>query len=418
MASHGSSIDLGADFDVVPTAPAMPFRWQTIRRFRLAVPICAVLFLISAAVAPPAEPLRLLARLPAGVDSGVMVGGPDIYVYGHGGIHAYRLADGKPRWSASTVEVATETTMTYLDGRVIVSMADTDGAGEHTVAFDGGSGRRLWTSDLGSAVPVVGGVLVESQPPPAGYNFPGTVPAGSFALLDAGTGHVRWHLGVPVNCLTSLAGGSVPSVLVELCANSSRLTTVDVTSGKVTAARDVDLGDPALNFLLPEADRMPVPRLVVAGATVLVAHAHAPSPTIDAYALTGLRPRWTGVPVTDGETIAPCRPALCVGGAAVDPSTGAPTTRPAAPPRSTGSLLLTPVGSTAAVDVAAVATGASVSLETPPPGRAAMTLSRWRAGAASTVEIIDGVAAHSCAQVGGVLACLSGPDRLSVWRLP
>ena len=167
------------------------FRRPVIRRFRLAVPICAVLFLVSAAAPPPARALRLIARVPVGVDTSVMIEadsqGTDARTcYGHrsahgdAGIRAYGLADGRLRWSATTVELATETTMTYLDGRVIVSMADTDSGGEHTVAFDARTGRRLWTSDLGFAV----------RPPSAGSARRVGAATGRLQLPGHGAGGV------------------------------------------------------------------------------------------------------------------------------------------------------------------------------------------------------------------------------------
>ena len=53
-----------------------------------------------------------------------------------------------------------------------------------------------------------------------------------------------------------------------------------------------------------------------------------------------------------------------------------------------------------------------------------MTLSRWHVTASESgrcrvaVQILDDVDVHSCAEVAGVLTCLTAADRLSVWRLP
>lgn len=444
-------VDLGEDLDLPPTGSWASSRRSTIRRLRLAVPLLALLILVTAAAPPPPAPLRLAAHIPVGFDASVMVEGPNLYVYdiaeGHNGIRAYRLEDGALQWSASTAELATETTMSYIDGRVIVSMADTDARGEHTVAFDAATGQRLWTSDLGFAVVTESGVLVESAPPPPGFNFPGTVPSETFSLLDASTGRTRWSVDAPVNCLTDIAGraGGPATVLVELCLNSARLTEIDLSDGDVAAARDVGLGDPEANLFQPPADQMDDPELFVINGTVLVAHADSPTPTVDAYDMNDLRQRWTGLSIAAPESLDPCGPALCVSdelatGSVVDPLTGKRIG--VIPPRNTatpgdGALVLVPLRQAASpsdvTPLPSIAAGTSSPL--PPardsrstlPAGNAIWLARWHvtetssarlpAGAATPIEFLPGVDALSCIEIAGYLGCTTTPDHISLWEL-
>jgi hypothetical protein len=459
-----SLVDLGEDFDVAPVGSSVGWRWPLIRRFRLAIPVCALLFLVAAASSPPAAPLRLAASIPVGVDASVMIEGSNLYVYdiadGHDRIRAFGLDGDGLRWSAPASELATETTMSYVAGRVIVSMADTDSAGEHTVAFDASTGKRLWTSDLGYAVVAAGGVLVESAPRPPGFNYPGTVETATFRLLDARTGLTRWSVNVPNNCVTRLSSSTTS--LVELCLNSSRLTAVDLSDGHTAATREVDLGEPADNFFLPPANQMDEPQLVLIADTILVAHANAPRPTIDAYAMSDLHVRWTGPAVVPGESIDQCGVDVCLSdgessGAAVDLLTGqqiaaTPSRSATAPPD--GSLILVPIGQSTPPSVAAVlrpiAAGHSATLPSardeqlavrqtrPEVGGAhpaagdvllatnAMWLARWaamdhqagsEAGRVEQIEILHDVTAQSCVTTAGYLACTTAVDRISLWKL-
>lgn len=439
-------VDLGEDFDVRPSGSPLSARWARARRLRLAAPACALLFLAAASSAPPPSAARLVAGLRIGVDASVMIEGSDLYVYdlreGRDGISAYDLADGRRLWSAAAPELATETTMSYVDGRVIVSMADTDPGGEHTVAFDARTGRREWTNEFGFAVVVRGGVLVESAPRPPGFNYPGTVPTATFRLLDAQTGDPMWTVAVPDNCVTALASptGGLASDLVELCLTSSRLTEIDLADGRPTASRGVDLGDPSVNVDLPLRDRLYEPWLIAIGDTVLVAHANTPTPTIDAYAQSDLRQRWTGVSFVPGQQVELCGTAVCVyngeaSGAVIDLGTGdqigrTPPRRVAQPGQ--GSLVLLPLGQAVAPpDVAALPstpTGLSAALpaardpRSAAPGGDAMMLARWHVSAsgieaAAPIDVLRGVAARSCASIGGYVACATAADRLSVWRL-
>jgi hypothetical protein len=365
-----------------------------------------------------------------------MIHGSDLYVYDtlndHNGIRAYGLTSGRLEWSAATPEIPGETSMQYVDGIVIVSMVDTDGSGEHTVSFDGRTGRRLWSNDFGYATHTTGGVLVESAPAPPGFNFPGTVRTGTFRLLDLHTGQVRWTLDVPDNCMTDVGnpGAGLPNTLVELCSSESRLTAFGLADGKISATRQIPLGDPADNDALPVADRIEVPALVVADGTLLIAHPSRPLPTIDAYAMDDLDSLWAGLPLIDGQDVEQCGPDLCVYVEAslssmLDLRTGKQVGL--APPASTdlppiGSLALAPVGApitfAPATLVSSIGADASISVQPIGAPSATKVLASRQVGRASTIEILHGVDVRSCVTITGFLACSTAPDRLTVWRLP
>jgi putative pyrroloquinoline-quinone binding quinoprotein len=422
-------IDLG-EVAGIAAASRTSTRSPALRWFRLALAMCAVVLLATSSAGPaPLDGLRLIARVPVGVDASVMIDGSDIYVYdiadGHHGVMAYALDRGGLRWSAATSEFGADTTMDYIDGRVIVSTIGADSGGGRTVALDARTGERLWTSDLGNAIAAAGWVLVTSTP----STGPGDA-TGSFRLIDARTGQVRWSLRVPVNCAAEVASpsGGVPSVLIELCPRSSRLTEMDLSDGRTVAARTVDLGDPA-----------PSDQMVIAGDTIVIAHANAPTPTIDAYAMSDLHQRWTGLPILDGQDIGACGIDLCVsGGPIFDPHTGKRVGRatfrdPATP--GPGPMVLVPVGTTDppsnAVAIPTIAADVSgrlppaLVLNPPAPAGSAMVLDSWRitspgharpAAVAAPTEILNDLDATSCVDVATYLACTTAVDVLSLWK--
>ncbi|HEY2791565.1 MAG TPA: PQQ-binding-like beta-propeller repeat protein, partial [Micromonosporaceae bacterium] len=326
-------VDLGDDFDPPAEVAAIAPAWRDRRTPRVVGLALLVLLLVAGSASVASGPFRVVARIVIGLDASVMVEGPNVYVYdisdGHDSLRAYRIDGGRLLWSAVTVELAPETTMAYVDGYVIASMSDTDNSGEHTVAFDARTGRRLWTSEFGYATAVTGGVLVESAPRPAGFNYPGTVRSATYRLLNTADGRTVWSLGLPDDCDTALANDVVPpedaaeptpTTLIELCPDSKLLTTIDLATGRTTGSRTVDLGDPADNFTLPPPDQMAEPQLTVAGDMLLVAHASAPQPSIDAYRIRDLAKLWSGLPMVEGQDVDQCGTSLCVYDGASDGS--------------------------------------------------------------------------------------------------
>ena len=440
-----------------PNGQRSPRAWRTIRRRatrprQFAVPAVALLLLVSAAQAAPSDLVRFAARVPAGIDATVMVEGSTLFVYdardpaaavkeccsGSNLLTAYTINGGRRLWTAATVEVPELTTMRCLDGLVVLSMVDRDLAGEHTVAFDAATGRRAWSSDLGYATPAAGGILVEAANRPPGFNYPGTPVTGMFRLLDPRTGATRWSHRVPDNCLTDATDPTLSArvdALAELCLNTSTLEVVDLSTGAVMARRQIDLGDPGANFLLPLADRMAQPQLTVMGDTVLVAHANAPRPTLDAYAMADLRQQWSGVPVSSDADVEPCGKDICIyddaaglSGTILDAATG--RTVGAAPARARdpadGSLVLLAVNHASHPSTLIAKVGAGMStgvLELPPDTPTPTWLAMWRTdnhsgdGDAVPRQVLTDVSAASCVEVATLLTCRASIDKIKVWRI-
>jgi hypothetical protein len=377
--------------------------------------VIAILTLCGASLAPPPPPLRPVMRVPVASDVSAMVAAGDLYVLDlmHG-VRAFDLRDGRTLWSARIVELATETTMTYVSGQVVVSMDDSDATGEHTVAFDARTGAKRWTSDFGSAQVVGGALLVQSQPVSPG-GVPGAPRIGGLRALDPVTGAVRWTRPVSEECSVDIEAS-----IVELCPNESTLSVIGLGDGQPIATRTVELGDVAVNFLLPAQDRFDEPRLVVAGDVVMLAHAGIPLAVVDGYALGDLRTIWSGRPVLPGQYFQACGDAVCftngpTAGTAFDPHTGrtVATPHPAEPDH----LVLLPTGADvrAAVDVPSVPAGASAAI-TDLDRPMDVTLAVFRDGSLIPVESLTGTGRDTCAQVADYLACATSGGRLTVWQ--
>ena len=122
-----SLIDLGDDFEVPDDGGSGPGGgwWH---RARLAVPLCAVLFLAAASAQAPAPPIAVVARVSVGLDASVVVLGDEAIVVEirneRNEISAYRLAGGKLIWTAPLEVLASDVNIVTADGAVIVSMTD------------------------------------------------------------------------------------------------------------------------------------------------------------------------------------------------------------------------------------------------------------------------------------------------------
>ncbi len=423
MGNPDAFVDLGEDFGAPVEVETPPWRphW---RRFRLPVLLVLLLLFCAASVEPPPSLLRVVARTPVADDASVMIADSELFVLDltHG-VRAYDLADGRLRWSTQTIELATETTMTYDDGNVIVSMDDTDASGEHTVALDAATGRKMWTSDFGSAQQVADGVLVQAMPRPAGYNYPGTPQSGSVRLIDARTGATRWTHDVDVNCAMQVA-----TEIVELCPNTSKLTVIGLVDGLPIVSRTVELGDAAVNFLLPQQDQIDVPQLFVAGNTILIAHAHSPKPVLDAYELSNLSPLWGGVSIAYGQHFEQCGTAVCLtdgpsAGDAYDLATGRPVSSLVYVPAPTGSrYVFIPVGFNAldqtTIPMPSADAGLSVGLPDSEPRLAESSLlARAVDDIVTLIQIVPGVGPDSCATVAGYLVCTTIDHQLTAWKV-
>jgi PQQ-like domain len=426
-------VDLGANFDLPPVEMASNSGFQRARRFRLAGAVIAVLLLASASALPAREPLVIAARITIGLDAKLMVQGSELFISditgGHSEIRAYALESGRLRWSATTSELATEATMHFRDGAVIVSTAEFTSTGTNTEAFDAATGRSLWSSDLGDASVTSTGVLLDTPQPPDGQGDNSSA-LPPLELVDTRTGALRWSRPVDGACVSEMSNPSSGpgAALVELCADTSTLSLVDLSDGRTVASRQVALGDQIDEFILPPTDQMLAPQLVVLGDDVLVAHANAPVPTIDAYADSDLASLWSGLQLVDGLDVAVCGSALCayVGseGTVIDPISGKQTgtvPSPSSPQLADGALLLAPVGAhptKRALDVMPSVRAGTVT-PVPPTGAGDAWLEIWRPdGSPEPVELLHDVGTNACVHADGYLACSTSALQLSFWKAP
>jgi len=444
-------VDLGDVSVPIPDSAAVAVRPFPVRRLRWPALLCALLLLVTGSAGVRRGVLPRPAAIPVGIDESVMVAGGSLYVYdiadGHNRISAYDLPSGHRRWAVPAVELATETTMTPVDGLIVVSMSDSDASGEHTVAFDARTGARRWTSDRGSATVVAGGVLVAAEPRDPGFNYPGTLSTTTYQLLDARTGSTRWQRAIPDDCGTQAvpAVAGLPPTLLQFCPLDATLTEIDLRTGTTLDGRTVDVGDPQSAFRVPEAYRMTDPTVTVVGDDVLIAHENVPTATVDAYALAGLARLWSDVPL-QGQIPQPCGRYVCVDlddglstGERIDPDTGrvigSGSEADTAPPTAGAWVFLTGAGNVATLSVTgipAVPAGTSVRIQPPRSGLpfqvtgTSMVLARWHGTARSSgtaapavddMTTLRDVTAESCVNAAGQLICPTASG-LAVWHLP
>jgi hypothetical protein len=292
-------------------------------------------------------------------------------------------------------------------------MNDTDASGEHTVSFDARTGTRRWTSDFGSAQVVSGALLVQAKPRPPGFNFAGTPQTGTLGMLDPSTGAIRWTLDTDANCDVQVA-----TAIIEMCRNTSQLIEIGLADGRPSITRTVPLGNGVADLQQSHGHRMESPLFVVGVDTVLIAHAALPRPVIDAYALSDLRPLWSGLPTSSAAYFQPCGALMCFisGSASVqafDPHTGRPSVP--VPPPIPDHLELLPFGIGVLSTVVSFDEGQSVFIPDTPAAKAVM-LARWSGGTRTLIDVVPGAGPGSCVQVAGYLACTTAGGHLAVWQ--
>ncbi len=423
------------------TDPPGPARgWW--RRARLAVPLCAVLFLAAASAQAPVSPIAVSARVPVGLDASVVVLGDEAIVVEirdqQNEISAYQLTGGKLIWTSRLDVLASDVNIVTADGAVIVSMSDMAASGLHTQAFDARTGAHLWDARDG---------LLDLDDHDDLMLRTGDSDAGPMTVkrVDPRTGVVRWQTVVKQFC--QYAFGNDPSLrlaaaFVEMCftdlgdssfsTDTPTLRVLDATTGVVKATRVLDLTRSGF-FTMPDPNQLDTPELNVWNGAVLVAHANVPQPTVDAFDVATLRPLWHGLAITAQDSLQPCGALLCVyrtnGIEVLDPATGRrlPGPAPFDGARTTGSAyVLVPdepnIVAAGQLLVAQVPEGISVTVPTWSTGLVWLaSVTYGPAAGRSTPEPIQpmrGVGPGACFEAGTYLGCSTSRDELSFWRLP
>jgi hypothetical protein len=435
-------IDLGEDRGAVdPGVPARPARPRARSRWWFLVAAVFALLAPSAAAAP-VDPLPRLYTIPAASNGFMAVAGDTLFVAdtraGRGALTAYDAADGRRRWSVPiNVPLELDWQLTLNGDTLLVAGRIYDHT-DQSEAFDAATGRRLWgsTRELLMSVPDSRLVLLTDVTRQAVY------------AVDERTGALRWSDRVGT-CAYTWDDAERPRALAIACDDGTRLRYLDLATGATLGTATVPR--------VPGAARAPMflygdPQLAIVGGVVVAAHQGIASPVLAAFHAGDLAPLWSGLLINPGSILYPCGDQLCVGDdqvvRAYDPRTGvlAQTVdreRPAAGPsdidgelraggRRAPAVVVTPWRAdggtlvTAVLDVAIPVTADRRSVDIPAFGGATPT---WivqalpRPGtpggyALHAVGVLDDVTAGACVAFPAMLACATGTNRVTFWRVP
>jgi outer membrane protein assembly factor BamB len=339
--------------------------------------------------------LTVLASVPVNTGAQYAIRGDSLYVaqvtVTGNQVTAYRLGDGRVRWSTPVTVLASLVNFQWVDGVVLASMYAPGVTGDHTMALDEQTGRVLWRSEdvPESPPPAPGRVLLHHEYPVDGSPGPFAPPGRlgtEVAAVDARDGRVAWRYRMGPGCGHAVdqapGAGSRMAVLCPADADprAGELRAVDLATGRA---------DPAVRLALPVArapdplavlrvDAPPIgPVLSIVAGRILVGTARDDGADLTVYDEATLRPLWTRRMSDSDYGATPCAAALCLsdgfGLTVVDPGTGSvrwhtPERAYAEPPGPlSGRLLVEPLG------------GARAVLVDVGTGRPVLDLSGWRA---------------------------------------
>ena len=441
-------IELGEDYalaDVIHRAHRPDGRWTALR-YRLGIPLLAMLLFLTASAPAPAAPLTRVAQIPVTSEASLLVHARGAFVLqnneGHNQLLAYDLGGGDRRWSTSVAEVASDATMRLAGNVIMVTMDAESSVGTHTEAFDESSGKRLWADDDSIfAILPDGDVLVESP-----VNLPGTdgqpveATGWTFERIARRTGRIEWSAGIATACdpqlLTDPRTGAVTG-FVTLCTDPIELDSIDLDTGRVGLRQPITLpsGTPpsvqGLAGYLPTGTQLPgLPKsaqLITIEDVSIVLHVGGPSAVVDGYRGSTLAPIWSGVGIQPWQRAVACATALCLtsiyGDVLVDPATGAITQGgPSGPAKVAGAaIVMSPRGSASRSVYARVqVVGDGSAAEVPPPSDGDAWVERLTAagtGVQQTLGRIAGVGINACLTSGTYLACSTAFGRLTFWHV-
>lgn len=420
---HGAVADAGWPRTRSPHARRR--RWRT-----CGLVAALVLALVVGGAGPLSGPaLRLVARVPVGGGSSVLVDGDRVVVLGTGQVlTGFAVPGGRQVWRTPLSVTASGASMTAADGVVLVTRDEDSPDYDNTEAVDEATGRVLWRTRDSVLLPLVtsGTALVQ----PSGTQL--------LTLVSMRTGAVRWTVST-VGCQFTFDRAEVPpdpDAFALLC-TGGRLDLVRLPAGTVTTVP-----------LVPRGETWPPtgPQLISAGPVLVVEHTDGAAGTvIEAYRWLGGDRAWTRPGFDQNDILYPCGDDVCVQthgtGVPLDPLTGAVVgTATGAPPGccvpaaqpvvADGTLLLVPAGRTAppgsspatfVVRVQPPATGQALQPYPVDPGHpvgATVVEVVDAAGRVRPLQRLPGVVANYCGATGTYLVCPSAPGWASVWRFP
>jgi hypothetical protein len=421
-------LDVGAQPDVASPRLGRAGAWRS-WRYRIAVPLGAILLLIGAAAPAATAPYPQVAKLSVGDGASLLVHGTRAYVLEIDGsknmLRSYPLDGHGHRWAVPVAELPAEGVMRATGSVIVVSMNPEQVTGPiHTEAFDAASGRLLWRSRYGAVGLAGADVILESM-----ISFPlkGTPSAvGGWIVERAAsrTGRTVWQAGIPLGCNQAFVqdpADGMPDGMAELCSDAPVLRMLDLSTGTQRAVRDVPIGG-RVPALPPQPAEKPMPpQMMVYGGVVVVTHVLHSVATIDAFRGADLSPAWPSIPYAPWQEVTDCDDHLCLLSntepTVIDPQTGmelhGQAAKSAITPRSSG-VLIAGASTRDFHSVWAVGDGIAETVPTPDIGSAWIKLSTSTTG----LEQLPGVGPNACIQMDHYLACSPSLGAVTLWHIP
>ncbi|GAA0801948.1 PQQ-binding-like beta-propeller repeat protein [Spirilliplanes yamanashiensis] len=397
-----------------PAAAPGPRRLSPGSRAAAAVlAVAAALLLLAAAAPPDAGPVRRVATVPFDDQYAYSSDGELLYVPTAGALSAYRLADGRRRWS-----VALGASGVRWDAPAGVLLGRAPG-GAATVALDPATGAELWELPGTVAGTRAGTVLLTEGD------------AGQARVARARTGELLWSGPVARTDTLALAGPGLLAVLAQ--------------DGAATVRRlDGPTGEPPVRGRVERrfgaVDPLGSAETLTIGGRLHLVDSDAYGTTVAAYRLDTLERLWR-VQDPAQRTLHDCGPVLCLAGGGsldgLDPATGERrwvNDAWAGVLAATGGLLavqnddrvLPHLGQ---VDAATGRTVADLGDGTFAWGTPDLLVRQDRADPRDTVVVrvaggratpagtLDGTVREACEGAGAYLVCPTVDDVLAVWRV-
>ncbi|HEY1488594.1 MAG TPA: hypothetical protein VGF84_20960 [Micromonosporaceae bacterium] len=428
-------LDVGAAPTIEPT-PARPRGPLRSWRYRIAVPLCAIVLGLGASTPAPGAPFPQVARFQVGDGASLLVHDDRAYVLEIDGRHnvlrSYPLTGRGRGWTVPVAELPADAQMRAAGDTIVVSMNPEQVTGPiHTEVFDAVSGRRLWASPYGT-VGLAGtdDVLLESMirfPMTGIPNTPSAVGGWTVKRVAARTGSSRWTAGIPLGCDQAFVrdpAHGMPEGLAELCSDAPVLRVLDLSTGRQRAQRDIPVAGEVPIFPPPPLEAPMPPQMIVYGDVVVVTHVRDSAATIDAYQGADLRSVWPSIVYAPWQDVTDCDDYLCLLSntepIVIDPRTGkelhGPAAQDAITPRSAGILIAADGAQPRLRDFHSVSTvgdGIAEAVPTPDVGSAWITRSATGPG----LEKLDGIGPTACVQMDHYLACSPSLGFVTIWHV-